>query len=137
MLLWRDWHSLSEKCLLLYDLNQMRKINKWINWIMLFYKIWTNRPWKAATRQPYILWLLQKKRPFLRAPFAYAPVSAKHFTNGDWFKFYLRKRSPMNTRWLFIRWHKYCCSCCAGTASLPPGLYLNVVFLYVCQFLTM
>ena len=60
-------------------------------------------PLKSRYAAALYFMIIAKKRPFLRAPFAYAPVSAKHFTIGDWFKFYLRKRSPMNTRWLFIR----------------------------------
>ena len=46
--------------------------------------------------------IAKKETFFFTRPSLMRLLSAKHFTNGDWFKFYLRKRSPMNTRWFFI-----------------------------------
>ena len=47
--------------------------------------------------------IIAKKETFFFArPSLMRLLSAKHFMNGDWFRFYLCKRGPMNTRWFFI-----------------------------------
>ena len=46
--------------------------------------------------------IIAKKETFFARPSLMRSLSAKYFMNGDWFRFYLCKRGPMNTRWFFI-----------------------------------